>query len=281
MAVDLDDPLFGGRGSDDDGLDLEVDPARSRGSVRGAQAPARGGAAPRPPAPRSGAKPPPRPGAKPQPAPARGPQPAPAPAVPTGPPTVAEKEAALRMAGWGPPPANVLRAVIYALLVASRRGDLRKRRRTAEKNRDASEKDADAAFIELGRALHARSEQLDLSQVSFFVGEVDTALLEVEQADRGKNKQAKTDARARLDEVRLKLGEYAVQRGLGKHEPERAGRAVAAVRAAEGYAREARIAGIAVDHFDRKAVQTGAVVLVLGAIVTVTVAVFAYINANA
>ncbi len=176
--------------------------------------------------------------------------------------TEADRGEALRLAGYGDAPGFL--AVLYSLRCWPRRRKNERLLRRAVKSRQQAYEDTEAAFLELGRRIHQKSHEVDLSAIQMYLHKVDHAVLHADQVSRGKRtKQEKALAGNRADQVLRELAERALEAGLGDVDRDGASRVAKAVDRYQKLDREVHLRELGIDEYDEDAVQRGAIQLIV------------------
>lgn len=185
---------------------------------------------------------------------------------------------ARRMAAYGEAP-GLVGSVFYALNVGPRRRQLRRELADAEQRWRQAIAEAEAGYLELGRSLHRRTHEVDMSPVQLQVTKADHATMRWEQVKHEKRtKQERELAKKRVDDAHRQLAEAVVQGGLERLDPEGTKKLLDRVSAANRLKREVQLRKLGIDSYDHAAVSRGWTLLLVVLLVLAGTAAFAVLR---
>jgi len=165
--------------------------------------------------------------------------------------------AARRMAAYPEPP-GFLGSVFYAMHVGPRKRELLRELRDAESRWKQAIADAESGYLELGRRLHQRTDEVDTSPVQVHVGKADHATMRWEQVKHEKRKKQERElANKRVDDAHRQLAEAVIQNRLHHLDPEGTKKLLDTVDGANRLGREVKLRKLGIDSYDQAAVSRG------------------------
>lgn len=193
-------------------------------------------------------------------------------------PSADDLAAARRMAAYPQPP-GFLGSVFYALHVGPRKRELGRELRDVEKRWSQAIADAEAGYLELGRRLHQRTHEVDMSAVQLHVGKADHATMRWEQVKHEKrNKQERQLASKRVDDAHRQLAEAVIQNRLHDLDPEGTKKLLDTVDGANRLGREVKLRKLGIDSYDQAAVSRGWTLMAVVVLALVATAAYALLR---
>lgn len=189
-----------------------------------------------------------------------------------------DRALARRMAAYGESP-GLFGSIFYALHVGQRKRELSRELADAERRWRRAIADAEAGYLELGRRLHQRTHEVDMSPVQVQVTKADHATMRWEQVKHDKrNKQQREAARSRLDSAHRQLAEAVIQQRLHHLDPDGTKALLDTVDGANRLGREVKLRKLGIDSYDQAAVSRGWTMIGVVVLVLVSAAAFAILR---
>ena len=165
--------------------------------------------------------------------------------------------------------------MFYALHFWFRRRKLVKKLHRSRIDHDRAVLQREAALQDLGRRLHQKNGQIDLSRVTKFVDPIDQTLLSLETSGGLRGRLTRDGKQKTLEGHYKRLAEAAAKYGVAREEPQGWGRLQLADRAVQKTQRTAYLTELGIDLYDPVWVRRGAIIFWCCVLFVIAAAVFA------
>ena len=185
---------------------------------------------------------------------------------------------ARKVAGYGEP-GGWIGAMFYSLHFWFRRRKLIKKLHRARVEHDRATVLRENALEDLGKRLHQKNGQIDLSRLTKYLDPIDQTLLAIETSGGLRGRLTRDGKQKTLTGHYKQLAEAAAKQGAAPQEPQGWGKLQLADRAVKKTQRTAYLTELGIDLYDPVWVRRGAIVFWCTVLFVIAAAVFA-VNAR-